>query len=103
VADGEVLTYFNLQRYLNRHYLKVDKPGGRVSTFRKVVKTLLKKKSVQKIKHFGPFKIYHTNLYKFWFDCVAQRCDSQIDCVAAGSILQIAQLVERGIVANSAI
>jgi len=26
VAEGDVLTYFNLQRYLNRHYLKVDKP-----------------------------------------------------------------------------
>jgi chromatin remodeling complex protein RSC6 len=25
VKDGEVLTYFNLQRYLNPHYLKVDK------------------------------------------------------------------------------
>jgi chromatin remodeling complex protein RSC6 len=25
VAEGDVLTYFNLQRYLNRHYLKVDK------------------------------------------------------------------------------
>ena len=25
VADADVLTYFNLQRYLNRHYLKVDK------------------------------------------------------------------------------
>jgi len=26
VAEGDVLTYFNLQRYLNRHYLKVEKP-----------------------------------------------------------------------------
>ena len=26
VAEGDVLTYFNLQRYLNRHYLKTDKP-----------------------------------------------------------------------------
>ena len=26
VADADVLTYFNLQRYLNRHYLKADKP-----------------------------------------------------------------------------
>jgi chromatin remodeling complex protein RSC6 len=25
VADADVLTYFNLQRYLNRHYLKTDK------------------------------------------------------------------------------
>ena len=27
VAEGDVLTYFNLQRYLNRHYLKTDKPA----------------------------------------------------------------------------
>ena len=27
VAEGDVLTYFNLQRYLNRHYLKADKPA----------------------------------------------------------------------------
>ena len=26
VAEGDVLTYFNLQRYLNRHYLKAEKP-----------------------------------------------------------------------------
>jgi len=26
VADADVLTYFNLQRYLNRHYLKAEKP-----------------------------------------------------------------------------
>ena len=26
VAEGEVLTYFNLQRYLNRHYLKLPSP-----------------------------------------------------------------------------
>ena len=26
VAEGDVLTYFNLQRYLNRHYLKTEKP-----------------------------------------------------------------------------
>jgi chromatin remodeling complex protein RSC6 len=25
VADADVLTYFNLQRYLNRHYLKTEK------------------------------------------------------------------------------
>ena len=25
VAEGDILTYFNLQRYLNRHYLKVEK------------------------------------------------------------------------------
>ena len=28
VAEGDVLTYFNLQRYLNRHYLKVEKPAA---------------------------------------------------------------------------
>ena len=27
VAEGDVLTYFNLQRYLNRHYLKTEKPA----------------------------------------------------------------------------
>jgi chromatin remodeling complex protein RSC6 len=25
VTDADVLTYFNLQKYLNHHYLKVDK------------------------------------------------------------------------------
>jgi chromatin remodeling complex protein RSC6 len=28
VAEGDVLTYFNLQRYLNRHYLKTEKPAA---------------------------------------------------------------------------
>jgi chromatin remodeling complex protein RSC6 len=28
VKDGEVLTYFNLQRYLNPHYLKVEKASA---------------------------------------------------------------------------
>lgn len=27
IGEGEPLTYFNLQRYLNRHYLKTDKPA----------------------------------------------------------------------------
>ena len=32
VAEGDVLTYFNLQRYLNRHYLKVEKPAVATTT-----------------------------------------------------------------------
>ena len=27
IGDGEPLTYFNLQRYLNRHYVKAEKPA----------------------------------------------------------------------------
>lgn len=27
IGDGEPLTYFNLQRYLNRHYIKAEKPA----------------------------------------------------------------------------
>jgi len=32
VADGDVLTYFNLQKYLNRHYLKTEKPASVLPT-----------------------------------------------------------------------
>jgi chromatin remodeling complex protein RSC6 len=28
IGDGEPLTYFNLQRYLNRHYIKAEKPAA---------------------------------------------------------------------------
>lgn len=28
IGDGEPLTYFNLQRYLNRHYIKAEKPSA---------------------------------------------------------------------------
>jgi upstream activation factor subunit UAF30 len=27
IGDGETLTYFNLQKYLNRHYIKAEKPA----------------------------------------------------------------------------
>ena len=32
VADSDVLTYFNLQKYLNRHYLKTEKPASVLPT-----------------------------------------------------------------------
>jgi chromatin remodeling complex protein RSC6 len=28
IGEGEPLTYFNLQRYLNRHYIKAEKPAA---------------------------------------------------------------------------
>jgi upstream activation factor subunit UAF30 len=32
IAEGEPLTYFNLQRYLNRHYVKAVAPVAPVAT-----------------------------------------------------------------------